>query len=351
MNRDITLDGVTLKSLLTHPYSCGDTVDYNCIRGLTPEECRKRCKDDNNCILSNFIKFKKASSFCLPIAEKVREFEKNEYLLYSDFVVPLEVLENPDIKEAQLYLKNYDENKLTENMNIVLYNDHWLLQNVETSEFISTETIDTRIAFSDTATSVLQFYSALSQIVPVRFGDRVGINQISNSATLYCTSNMFQDIQWKIVNQYYPPDWSVFTIVNPDNPTDRGFLRYGSKFCLQSQIKSYLGINKYGYLVEFYKSIDKLKSNKVPFIFECIPQFNVYYCDRDQCKTVWYSDTLYRTIPNKFEGNLIRRTKYCTLHCKGNKFDVTLNVKFIKRTLSSIVVVLGIFLLILIIKK
>jgi len=93
---------------------------------------------------------------------------------------------------------------------------------------------------------------------------------------------------------------------------------YDDKFYI-THLGNYLGLNNSNQLELYNESLSQLKKNKVAITFKFKPHTNVYYCEKDLCKTIPLSETKTQHYDATYKGSDVYRTPLCFGICGQEK--------------------------------
>ena len=318
------------------PWSCANTVSSKCIRGNTPEECVKICKDSEYCDAGYWVKIPGEASYCLPIATGFLQDSNPSYYAFN----------KNDISQAKnidtYYFVNTEKYPFPDyRVNYIFENDQVFLQNVETNTFVSNKNSkDPSVEFSPNGDIKLEVFlnkiQAGDAIVNIRNDDFIFINPVGTGLIMQKLSDPIpiadeesgssffakrsQQIPGdKNLKKYYKKeqsgsdylynknyirwfgglswdmiDWKGGIQIHCPDKKPGEKLLYNDQFMMIYGGVAILGLQVYGgisSLIPLAISLDEIKEQGIPYLFKFSPQFSVYYCENDNCNQINISQT------------------------------------------------------------
>lgn len=310
-------DNVTFNPFL-HPGSCHDTIESRCYKNESFEKCLVRCKNSDNCEAGYYIAVPgEDRSYCFDIAHQL--FPQ----------------QNP-----AFHLRNKNEWKSLENLQTraFLNTDVWkyppkLANAVHFEDFVSLinvdknfglETIDPQadaIKFTpgaETRIKILRRYK-FSRDPIVNYGEYLTFRIPHTTLILLKSSKNPQLLNWRAqLTPLLIAESDLYKLQPVDSKNKGKLVSYDDKFYI-THLGNYLGLNNSNQLELYNETLSQLKKNKVPVTFKFKPHMNVYYCNKDLCKTIPLSETKTHHYDATYKGSDVYRTPLCFGICGQGK--------------------------------
>ena len=320
------------------PRSCANTIDSNCIRNLTPEQCVQKCKNSEYCDAGYWINIPKKTdkgsegSYCLPLSTFFLEGENPSYYVFNKNDIP-------GAKNLNTYyFVNTNKYPFPDyRVNYIFANDHVLLENVEKNVIVSNMNSNApAVKLSRNGNTKLELFLDKMQIgdavVNIKRNNYIFINAIGTSLIMQrlnllpqsfsnqdSTKGFINRNENKNIKKYYEKDvdknfyyrnyikwfaglsWNMndweggIEIIPVKSTSKSGKLLYTDEFILRYGGGQVIGLEKSGdsYILRLFNmDLNDIKNQKIPHVFRFNPDFSVYYCENDECKRVNISETV-----------------------------------------------------------
>ena len=339
MNKD---NWIVFKDMSYRPFqltrSCVDTINAECVKNISLEECIDVCKNDKNkfCDAGYYIDLKNKNnlkSLCFPL--------NTDY--YPDLSHYIDIRPKSEFPYSNQYNVNtfVNTNKFPfppKDTNTVWFDDDFLVKNVETGKFL--ETVDDEsdiVMFADNPKDTL------IQLIPKTFYELKTVVKYEDEectlaipkTTLVLSQKPFgvskglsSFVSWVGVSYFGLTQLPLLTFESTENKKKGEPMCYGDVFYIKMYNNNYIGLNENNSLTLYNKDINVLKENKFPSIkFTFIPKFNLYTCDNGVCKEVNIAECEHEGTVRLYKGNPTYRSNVCYGVCNNTLAQTVQEVK------------------------
>ena len=296
---------------------CNDSIDGVCRHTDNIQQCIDICDNDDTCEQGYFIKsFNK--NYCVPL-RKLSSIKEVPYFRYryQNIYPQLEGQISYTFANKKIYPYPPDM------ANALFYNDHFLIQNKNTSEYIGIpgfkQKFSEKVVFSKDSNKGISL-TILPSDMSLNYskGHMIVQNEanivfnIPNTAIILRHDN--NNIKWLVGASIINVPNNTFKIHSVSN---NKLISFDDEFYLtfQGNVVSYDQTDKK--LVVLPVPYSKNVQNNNNIIFRMIPKIKAYYCDNKICKSVELDKTTGNGLKSFYNGKMVYRSPTCWNQCNN----------------------------------
>jgi len=267
-----SFDNTIITAPFQTPVDCSNTINGECVKNISLEDCKQLCKDDPLCDYGNYITMNN-TTYCLPLL--------NTMYPHSDVFNGLWNSQN-NYQTKNIKTKTFvDYNKYNPNSIFdysLYFGDTVMIQNSTTGKYISIE--NNKVITSDNGININLLYTTIVPNNAIRIQNYdFAIFNIPNSYLVIQNDikgdlDVNNNLQWTVgfgqnTNKYQ------YIIIGCPNKSNNATLTYDDTFNLTVNTKYIAQDNQNNIVLIDQKDKDN-KAYNIDFKF--IPMFNVSYC-------------------------------------------------------------------------
>lgn len=328
-------DNTVITAPFQTPVDCSNTINGECVKDISLEDCKQLCKDDPLCDYGNYIKMNN-TNYCLPLLNTIYP----ESDVFNGLWNSQNNYQTKNIKTSTFidYNKYNPNNKFDYSL---YFGDTIMIQNPHTQKYISIE--NNKVVSSNNGININLLFTTIipSNAVKIRNYD-FAIFNIPDSYLVIQTNiadnlTATTDLNWTVgfgqnTNKYQ------YIIIGCPYKSNNEELTYDDTFNLTINTK-YIAQDNQNNIVLIDQKDKNNEAYNIDFKF--IPMFNVSYCSaetitpepnthskeigfQNYCK-VMTIDKAQRTSDGDFtiNGSKIYRNLWCSSQCRD---QITKNV-------------------------
>jgi hypothetical protein len=301
-----------------HPWNCPDTIESRCYKNQSFEQCLSNCKKHSGeCGAGYYIAVPEGDSYCFDIRTSLFPQQNPSFHLRNK-----NEWESMRNLETRAFLNTQVWKYPPKLANAIHFEDFVSIINVEKN--ISLETIDSHtdaikfIPGAETRIKILRRYE-FSRDPIINYGEYLAFRVPHTTLILLKSSKNPQLLTWQPqLTPLLTAESDLYKLQPVDSKNKGKLTSYDDKFYI-IHLNSYLGLNSSNQLQLYSESLSQLKKNKIPITFKFKPHINVYYCDKDLCKTIPLSETKTHHYDATYKGSNVYRTPLCFGICGQGK--------------------------------
>lgn len=325
--------------LFQNPFSCIDTIESICYKNISKQECLNKMKNSDLSNSGYWVRMSDNNSYCLPLnnnvfpnANPMYQVETNtDPKIESSFFLNTNVYPYPDTRSSIIYsndillLKNLKDNSFVSNPS--LENDAInLSKNDPPSNLQIFSLSDTQVFHGGNSAVPIFNYSYIvicvsgKVLVMTKLSDSIINNKVFEQQTNedinsnFLFASMF--LKWFPGLMRNIKDYTAIQIICPYKKSEE-FIGYNDYFYLKYGGLQYL-YNENNLIA--YTNNEYVDLNDKKYQFKFIPAFDIFYCDRGNCKSVNFSQAKLTddNFKSYYKNNIVYRDRKCFQICSNN---------------------------------
>jgi hypothetical protein len=252
---------------------CNDTIEGECYKNRTFDECIKTCNDNSECSYGYYLSANNIN-YCVPIRDPTLDVNPCYRLRKKDIYTELK---NASVKT--FINKNINKFPPVEG-NTVFYMDNFVLQNIETSTMLGTSPLTSdseQLKFNKSGNIIMQLMNispnySKEQYITLKYGDEFCFNIPNTNIVIRESIDYNIKLEW---NTIFDNTDNILFHLEPLNPTQKigDKVCYSDSFIIRANSYYTVGISS-TYIMEKQRKPDNYK-------FRFIPKMVGFYCNND----------------------------------------------------------------------